>query len=75
MTKIKLEKCVELLYKLHTYNVSAWEISKNQDLTDILEEQKELLERMIKTMEDAIDAKKAGVPQGVVSASLPVSEK
>jgi len=53
MPTINPEKCVALLYKLHTLSLTAWDLSKNDELTSILGEAKDLLESMINTIETA----------------------
>jgi hypothetical protein len=51
MPKINPERCVELLEGLHTMTQICWELSKNPELTQLLETMKERLEAMIQTIE------------------------
>jgi hypothetical protein len=54
MPRINHIKCVELLEELHSMTQMCWEISKNPELTELLEKMMERLEQMVKTIEDAL---------------------
>jgi hypothetical protein len=54
MPRINPEKCVELLEGLHTMTQLCWELSKNPELTDLLEAMKTRLEDMINTINTAL---------------------
>jgi len=63
MPSINPVKCVELLYHLHATNKEAWLLSKNPELTKILEEQREMIEVIIKTIEDAFGEEEEDLSQ------------
>ena len=54
MGKINSVKCLELLNTLHTITLLCHELSKNNELTELLEKMRDLLERMITTIENRI---------------------
>ena len=54
MPRINPEKCVELLEGIHTMTQLCWELSKNPELTDLLDAMKKRLEDMIHTINTAL---------------------
>jgi len=54
MPRINPRVCLECLEELHAMTLYAWELSKNQELTDTLERVRELLERMITTIDSGV---------------------
>jgi hypothetical protein len=54
MPRISPKKCVELLEGLHTMTTVCWELSKNPELTENLEQMKSVLERMINTIQNTL---------------------
>ena len=58
MPRINPVKCTELLYHILALNKEAWDISKNPDLTKILENQKEMIELFLKSIENTFSKKK-----------------
>jgi hypothetical protein len=53
MPRINPEKMTELLYQIHTQMGVIWELSKNPAITTEAERVKELLERILTTIEEA----------------------
>lgn len=53
MPRINPEKITELLYQIHTQMGVIWELSKNPAITTEAERVKELLERILTTIEEA----------------------
>lgn len=51
MPRINPDKLIEQLEGLHTMLKICWELSKNQELTELLDQVIEKLERMLTTLE------------------------
>lgn len=63
MPRINPDRMIGLLYEIHSMTQLAWELSKNPELTSILEEQKRLLELIVGTIESAFGAGQDGASE------------